>query len=88
MMSPGVIDPALMGEKRFVSVPVDELRAMITEAVKKAVEGIEGIGKNIVEGRTQKMAAIDEVEDVAESIEGCEDDEGDTIAVKVDGSEL
>ena len=72
-----------MAEKRVVSVPVDELRSMITEAVRKAVEGIEAAKKDAaVRGSVQAMKTTEEGEVVAETIEcGAENDDEDTIAV-------
>jgi len=83
IVSPGLLDPALMAEKRVVSVPVDELRSMITEAVRKAVEGIEAAKKDAaVRGSVQAMKTTEEGEVVAETIEcGAENDDEDTIAV-------
>lgn len=77
--SPGTIDPMLRGmtpEKKVVSIPVDELRSMITEAVRKAVEGIERVKKDAEVGVIQEEVAdadaeaVDEDEIVVASVEG------------------
>lgn len=43
-----MIDPGLQAatrEKKVVSIPIDELKSIITEAVRKAVEGIQAARK-------------------------------------------
>lgn len=66
-------------EKKVVSIPVDELRSMITEAVRKAVEGIEAAKKSeegclISDTARAGAQAVDEDEIVVASVEGREAD--------------
>lgn len=87
--SPGVIDPVLKGlaveEKKVVAIPVEELRSLITEAVRKAVQGIEagkkgddcgdlkGLSDAVAGGGDEDEIVVASVEtrDVAaESVEG------------------
>ena len=78
--SPGPIDPVLRGatlEKEVVSIPVDELRSMITEAVRKAVESVEAAKKTVAEDGAQQYTAgdaevPDEDEIVVASVEGAD----------------
>lgn len=87
--SPVAINPTLRTvtpEKKFVSIPVDELRMLITEAVKKAVDGTEAARKNegggLVDGAADAGGENgDEDEIVVASVEG-RDGEPDESQVK------
>lgn len=78
--SPGAIDPVLKAttpERKIVSIPVDELSSMITDAVRKAIEGIaagkkgdDSAAVSEAAGAGAEMEVVDEDENVVASVEG------------------